>query len=327
MSITGQERLTPIVEFEVWRGIDNVVPDDMRLPLGFVRVADNVDIDNSAMVHMRKGVLRRLSSGSWHSAWTNDTQCFAVLNGDLVEVNTDWTTTMVLEDVGNSKMNFVQVGKRIFFTNVSIIGVIEEGMVYPFPPTTQTFKEKMLGGELIEYYDERLYVAQDKEIYYSDAVNPMIMDSRKNFILTGGPITMLNAVEDGIYVSAAGKTFFMHGPDPFDFKYKPILDVAAIRGSPRSFDKDIITYAKQGTFAGKCVIFSTTDGIFMGHKGGVIEDMTGKHYAVLGIEDGCSFVRWDSQRQQYIFLGEYPAGIGVASFEVKLPGISVSLDG
>lgn len=320
----AQETLTKIVEFKEWKGIDNVAPDDMRLDVGYVRVANNVDIDNSAMMHRRKGVSQRVLYGRWHSGWTNGTNYFAVVDGDLVEVNLNWSTTIILAEVGYSRMNFVQVGKRTFFTNSDIIGVIEDGTVYPFPEINQEFKEKMIGGDLIEYYNARLYVAQDKEIYFSDAVNPMVMDSRKNFILTGGPITMLKAVEDGIYVSASGKTFFMHGDDPSTFKYKALLDVPAIQFSAISFEKEVITYAKRGTFAGKTVIFSTTDGIFMGHKSGALEDLTGKHYGVLDIDSGCSFIRWDKVRQQYIFIGEpYPE----ISFNLILPGILASFEG
>ncbi len=327
MAITGQERLTPIAEFKEWKGIDNVTPDDVRLASGFVRVADNVDVDNSAMMHRRNGVLRQLLSGSWHSGWTNGLNLFAVVDGDLVEVNTDWTTTEVLADVGSSKMNFVQVGDRIFFSNSSFTGVIDKGIIYPFPEVSQTFKEKMVGGDLLEYFDARLYAAQDEKIYYSDAANPMVMDSRKNFIMVGGPIPMMHAVEDGIYTSAGGKTFFMHGADPFEFRYKPILDLPAIKGSPIVFEKEVITYKKRGMLAGKSVIFSTTDGVYIGYKGGEVEDITSKHYGVSGVTTGCSFVRWNTQHQQYIFLGEYPAGIGGASFEVRIPGISVSLSG
>ncbi len=324
MAITGQERLTPIAEFKEWKGIDNVTPDDMRLALGFVRVADNVDIDNSAMMHRRNGVLRQLLSGSWHSGWTNGSNCFAVVDGDLIEVNTDWTTTEVLADVGSSKMNFVQVGDRVFFSNSSFTGVIDKGTIYPFPEVSQTFKEKMVGGDLLEYFDSRLYSSQDDKIYYSDAANPMVMDSRKNFIMVGGPITMMHAVEDGIYTSAGNKTFFMHGADPFEFKYKPILDVPAINGSPVTSEKELVKYKGREIFVGKAVIFSTIDGVYIGYKGGEVEDITGSHYEVTGIENGCSFI---TESQQYIFLGEYPAGIGATSFEVRIPGISVSLSG
>ena len=321
---TRQELLTPIFEYKTWKGIDNVTPDRMRLDAGYMRVADNVDIDNASMIHRRKGASRNMIDGDWHSGWSNGLQFFGVFNGDLVEVNSDWTTTIVLAEVGESRMNFVQVGRRIFFSNSSIIGVIEDGEVYPFPDVDQTFKEKMVGGELIEYYNARLYASQVKEIFYSDAANPMIMDMRKNFILTGGPITMLKAVEDGIYVSAQGKTFFMHGDDPSTFKYKPICDLPAIVGSPIVFEKEVVTYAKRGTLAGKTVIFSTTDGIFMGYKGGAVEDLTSKHYGVLDVDSGCAFIRWDKLYQQYIFVGERFPEI---KFDLILHGILASFRG
>jgi len=328
-----QETLIPLWELKKIKGIDNLVTDDLRVPPGFVRAADNLDIDSEDMGHRRKGILEEIFNGFWHSLWSDEGDlCFGVRNGDLVRLNKDWTLNILLSGVGYSKMNFVKVVDRVFFSNREESGyiLISDGLAHGFPEPPRDLRQRMVGGEIIEYFNGRLYAIQDQTYFHSIAYSPMEMNLKHNFQFMGGPVTMFHAVEDGIYASAAEKTFFMgyEGETDLDqpkFKYKPLLDVPTLKGSPCLIErldlgKEISTsHTSHRGLVGKAIIFSTGIGIFIGLKGGYVVDCTSDHYAVLDVEEGCSLVKWQNGYRQYIFLGQAPAQIGGGSFKIRLP--------
>jgi len=321
MGSMGQERLIPLVDYSIWKGIDNLTTDDMRLKPGFVRVANNIDFDDEDMPHRRVGISRLATSGSWHSIWSDGDQlCFGVLNGNLVKVNTNYTTTTLLVLVGLSKMNFVKIDERVFFSNNVNTGYIKDSTYYAFPEADRTMRQKMVGGSLIEYYNGRLYAVQGNNIYFSVAYSPMEMEEKRNFITLDGPITMMHSVEDGIYISAGNTVAFHHGSDLFEMKYKELLSVPATKGSPIIVERlKHQTGSLKGEARGKCVIFSTSIGIFMGEKGGTLKDLTGDYYGISNVEDGSAIIRWDDNYRQYVFMAQAPAELSGMDGASSLP--------
>ncbi len=317
MPIT-QQTLTPLVEYKVFRGMDNLTLDSMRLVPGYVRIANNVDIDNEAMLHRRDGILESIFSGSWHSLWSKDDLCFGIKGGVLTKINLDWTETTVLSGVSTSRMNYVPVDDRTFISNgPNLIGYIKDRIYSSFPEPDRELRQKMVGGELIEYYNTRLYTVRDKDAYFSIAGLPMEMDEEKNHISFEGTMTMFHAVDDGIYVSQGNTISFLHGPDLPNMKYRDLLDVPAIKGSPV-----VVKKIDAGGGQVKCVIFSTKIGIFKGFPGGVLKNVTDNHYGVLDIEQGNAAIRTIGGLDQYIFMAQPPAESSGYSGSLTLPAMT-----
>jgi len=310
-----QKTLTPLIEIKQIKGIDNVTKDDLRLPPGYVRSANNVDIDTELMARRRKGILRALLSGRAHSGWSDeDRLCFVVLDEDLIQVNPDWTTTTILQDVGSTKMSFVKVGDRVFFSNRQVVGYIKDSIAHGFPTNVRSLREIMVGGELLEYFNSRLYATQDGMILRSVAGNPFEMDLKRDFIMLDGPVTMMLGVNgpggpSGMYVSGGGECAFLSNLDPSlaEATYKKVLNVPAIPGSAVKTSRMNIGMIRQ--VAGESVVFSTKIGIYMGFPGGYVKDLTSNRYAVKDIQEGSSIIRWENGYRQYIFMGQAPAEI------------------
>ncbi len=345
-----QNVFKPLVEYKKFRGIDNLATDDMRVPVGFVRSANNVDIDGEGMMHMRIGILQELLSGDSHSLWSDEGDlCFFVKDNDLLQITNVYKSSgiwvaaysTILVGVGSTKMNFVSVGHKTLFSNLVVVGYIEDGTTHSFPvidntKLKNTFKERMVGGNLIEYFNSRLYVAQDEAIYHSDAGNPFVMDTRKNFFVMGGDVTMMLSVKDGFYISAGSKVIFApyqgevefpieHGKLAIpDFGYKRLLDVPAIKGSAVAIEK--MKDPGIGVI-GRCVIFSTSIGIFMGLPGGYLRDLTSDFYGVFDIEDGTAMIKWYNGYRQYVFLGQAPAALGIGYGSFKFQNLVMSGSG
>ncbi len=310
-------QLQALVEYKNIKGIDNLIKDDMRLDPGYVRIANNIDIDDEGMAHRRDGVLSTILSGSWKSLWRKDDLCFGVKNGTLTKINTDWTETTILSQVGTSRMCFLQIDDRTFFSNLSVVGYIQDSVAYGFPEADRPQRQKMVGGEILEYYEERLYAVQGNNVFFSTASNPYEMDSEKNFIVLNGPIHMGHAVFDGLWISERDGISFHQGHDYKDFIYARMLDEPAIKGSAITIDG--ITQ-RDGSSV-RCVIFSTEIGIYMGYPGGILKDLTKGHYGILGIEEGQASIVWVNGYQQYIFMAQAPAESSGYSGSLTFPAL------
>jgi hypothetical protein len=128
-----QKMLASLVEVLKWKGIDNLTKSDRRVSSGYFRVFNNFDIDDEGMVHGRLGISELALSGNWHSVFGDGKDVYGVRNGDLVRVylvGATWTVSTVLTSVGSSRMNYVKVYDRIFFSNRYI------GLCVPRPKTT-----------------------------------------------------------------------------------------------------------------------------------------------------------------------------------------------
>lgn len=89
---------------------------------GFLREAVNVTLDNTGKVKRRAGYTRRLA-GDVHSIWANDTYLLAVLDGSLVQIDTDsWAPTTLRESVGADPLSYAQISNLLYYTSPSVCG-------------------------------------------------------------------------------------------------------------------------------------------------------------------------------------------------------------
>jgi len=137
----------------------------------------------------------------------------------------------------------------------------------------------MVPGHLIEYFNGRLLVAWDNEIWFSDPMALMRTDKRRNFKQLPSRITLLSSVEDGIYVSDLEGTYFMGGGDPGE---AILIDKADYPAIPHTAQK--IDAARIGglSFSGPAVLWASRMGICMGGNQGQFKNLTDEHFRLQG---------------------------------------------
>lgn len=100
-----------------FKGLNNTA-DPLRLKLGWLSVADNVDITNTGAIEKRKGYTRAISAPMSGGYATNDTEHFFVVMGDsLRAVNADLTTTHLATLTSTAPMYWAEVNRQVFFNN------------------------------------------------------------------------------------------------------------------------------------------------------------------------------------------------------------------
>jgi hypothetical protein len=273
----------PMFEIRGFRGKNNLADPARILPSGgasFLAECRDVDIDDEFMIHRRGGFGSPIfPGGGIHSLWSNGNICLFVQGEDLKELNSDYTTATIFSGVGSARMVYVDVAGTVYLTNGTLIGFMREGVFNLFPDPQQTYKSPMVPGHLIEYFDGRLFIARDNEIWFSDPLALMRTDMRRNFKQLPSRITILSSVEDGIYVSDLERTYFMGGGDPGEANLIDKADYPAISHTAQKIDADRIGGLG---LSGSAVLWASRMGICMGANQGQFKNITEEHFQIQG---------------------------------------------
>jgi len=301
-------KLQPSHKLDQFGGIDNVnIPTELEQVNDaghtyFFQRAENFDLTNKRNMRRRDGYRVLSSHTNLHSLWAHGDNCFFMDGDKLYRLNADFTTTLLLDDFALTPMNYQQVYGKTYFTNGSEIGWIDEDGVSPLPTTTDEFKLTMPPGHLMEFYNQVLYVAVGNIVYCSDPLFPAQYDFRRGLIPFESRITMLKAVDDGLWVSDSEGIYFLNGSTVYDFssqsrQVSPVIERSAVVIDGRFLGTDSNA---------KTVIMLTPSGICLGSNGGNFLVPTGDRYhgSEFFIVES-AFVRISNDRYQYLVMGRY----------------------
>lgn len=116
-----------VIKYSGFSGLRNDV-DPERFDVSDLAAASNVDIDKSGRLSRRPGYTSVLA-GAYHSMWSDDVTCLVVSGGALLKLSASYATTTLrtLADA-NSRMWYSKINDRIYFSNGTDTGVIENGV-------------------------------------------------------------------------------------------------------------------------------------------------------------------------------------------------------
>lgn len=282
-------------------GVNNVA-DASRLQAGELLYAYNIDISDKGKPSSRNGIVKKVTPvGQIHSMWGDNKKCFYVENGVLKMLNTDYTSTILRTDVANYRMSFVEVNDKYFYSNPSVIGYIYNDTNTLFATPTKEFKYAPLPGQFIEYFNGRLYVARNETIWYSDVNYFGEVDRRQNFIAFENEITMMKAVDDGLWVCVGDinrqNTYFIAGATREDQALRRFAGYGCIEGS------DVKTKDGQKVgegLSGTVIMWTSDEGICIGANSGRFINITDGKYNIPDRRYGAGLFRDEAGLAQYI---------------------------
>ena len=125
-------------------------------------------------------------------------------------------------------------------------------------------------------------------------------DRRRNFKQLSSRITLLSAVEDGIYVSDQERTYFMGGGDPGEAVLIDKADYSAIPYTEQKIDAPRI--GNLG-LSGSAVLWASGMGICLGVAGGQFKNLTEEHFRLQGQpSSGASILRKENKFYQFVCM-------------------------
>lgn len=261
-----------------------VVKDPMGNPIFDVALLENLDIDNSFVVGSRKGGVLKTSGSGVHSGWS-DGEIALFVEGEVLKLlNADYTTRS-LGTIGSGRLSCAPVNDRIYLTNGTYIGYLQDGAVVSFVDPGKAYKVPLPPGKFIEHYLGRMYVAKGPVLYIADPL-ATYYDIRTGFKVFENDISMLISVDDGVYV-ADSKTYFLSGSSPDEFQKKLVLDEAAVPYTVRRVNGASLKEGLSGNYA----VWVSRSGIYVGDSRGTVEAVSGARYDMPAHGFGSSAVR------------------------------------
>jgi hypothetical protein len=248
---------------------------DPEKGLSELAVAYNIDIDSSNRINRKKGYTKVLD-GKSHSLFPFGNVCFAVVDNYLSILYPNFSYKTLIE-VGDERINYVEMGNRVYFVNGSIKGYIKDEVVHPWefidysgPSTTKVFEGPPL-GHLLELYNGFMFIAQDNILWYSRPFKYHAFYLHGDHVPFNSRITMVRAVKDGLYVSTECDTYYLNGYDPKEFFQTKVVDYPVILGTDALIDGRKIG---NGEIKDRVVIWTSTEGICIGGPEGLFENFT-----------------------------------------------------
>jgi len=283
------------IAFNKYAGIKDV-GDVLETLQPFLRQANNVDVnDEGKILSRREGFGPPIISGAYHSLWSNraETIMFGVV-GDSMAIADPENLTIPTRIVRtgltpNMSMTFCEIDDQIYYSNGQVLGFIENGVDGTFPAITKSGGSRTPPGQILEYYNERLYSVLGGRVAPSAPLDYGRTNLRNDFLWFAGQTTMFKAVADGIYMSYGNTTIFLGGTRPADFIVRQVADYPALAGTAYKFDASLVS--SNAPLQGDAVYWESTEGPCVGLAGGQMLNHALTKVVPLTGSSGASIIR------------------------------------
>jgi len=131
------------------------------------------------------------------------------------------------------------------------------------------------GGSIIQSYNGRLYVAKDEVLWYSQPHRYGLHKQSSDFLLFAKPITVVQPVDDGLYI-VADKTYFISGNDPSQQQLREVSNLQGIEGTGITLDASYFSLE----YKGKVAYWFSDKGGVIGLPSGQIQEFSKDRLAV-----------------------------------------------
>lgn len=308
-------------------GIKNTVTPE-RLSIGELEIATNIDLDDAGQPHRRRGYAQKIT-GSFHSVCAIGGRTLGVKDDDLGVVGLDYSFRS-LTSVGPDPLSYTQVGPTTYFSSLSASGKITEDVASPWgatddaglwvsPVLTPTDTLGAISGKMlhvvpyateIEYYRGRIYLAAGRMLWTTELYLYDYVDRTRNFYQFEQDITMLRAMEDGLYVGTGSGLYFLQGTFSEGHKRVTIGDFSVVRGSSVALQKARVhPQARQGPVEETgAILFLTSAGVCAGFDGGEVVNLTRGAVQFPSAQSAAALYREDLGVTSYIAVADSAGG-------------------
>ncbi|MGO9370680.1 MAG: hypothetical protein ACLQBD_01110 [Syntrophobacteraceae bacterium] len=287
--------MAEVILFRSTKGINNRVDPvrlkwdtDPRSPnAGVVELAAavNVDIDQTGAIRRRGGRTRLTSLAQPHSLWSNGGLCFVVSEDTLYQVNSDYSVRPLVSGLTiGARMAFAWFAGSVFWMNGKQCGIISpQGVNIPWQATKYVGPDTIYEisftpplGTILEVMSGYLLIVQGPILWFCMQFAPLYWRMSRDFLLFPTDLAMVQAVEDGVWISDSKSAYWLAGHDPNQWLLQPKSGFAAypnpaIPGTAVGTQGSIIG---ERQFQGRVAIWTGPKGICVGAAGGQFANLT-----------------------------------------------------
>jgi hypothetical protein len=303
-----------------FKGMKNTVSRE-RLGPDELERAINVDLDDAGQARRRRGYVRK-QTGSWHSIRTFTLKVLGVKDGLLGTIRDGSTFTSLGVFVGLTRIAYTEVNGEIYFSNVAASGIVgTDDVVRPWgttngqglwlspvlddTPTLGQVSGQLLGDPIrascIEAYKGRIYLADGKTLWATELYRYGYVNRTRGFLQFEHDITLVMAVDDGMYVGTTGGLYFIKGVFG-TFVLSTINGDYVLPGSGQFVPTELVhPQARNAPVpAGSAAVFMTSGGIIAGFDNGTCYNLTIDAMVFPGGLSAAALFRQDSGANHYV---------------------------
>jgi len=245
----------------------------------------NIDISDDGRISRRTGYTATDRTESWHSLFSCGSYALGVTGNALAVIEADLSRTNLRNVATGAKMSYVRTSDGesdiTFYANGYENGLIKNKTSYSWPlitPVGATTKKEFYPapvGHLLEIYNSRMFISEDNILWYSEPNTYHAYRLGANYFGFSSRIKMLQAVDNGLWISDSESLFFLGG------NIAPVLqempkqtkkaDYCAVEGT---FQKIPASRIGSGEMQGVAIIFMTTGGIVVGGPNGELMNLS-----------------------------------------------------
>ena len=275
-------------------GMKNTVAPE-RLSVGELERALNIDIDDAGQARRRRG-RTKVADGNYHSLFDHIDTTYVVKNEVLGILSRTYEHTPIVT-VGSRSLAHVPVGDTLYFSSEVVSGKLDRDGVFspwgepvseglwnsPVNDPTATLGEisgKLLGkvptAEHLTQYNGRIYAGLKRMLWATETYLYDLVDKTRNFIQFEHDITVLQALDTGIYVGTKGGLYFLSGTFSKGLKRTQISEAAVISGSDVRIPAEKVhpTGMQSPVEVGTAIVLMTTEGIVACFEDGKAYNLT-----------------------------------------------------
>lgn len=307
-------------------GIRNTVGED-RLKSSELVSAVNVDLDDAGQARRRRGYTQH-SNAVCHSLVTLGDVTLVVKDGVLGQLYPDWSFVAIVP-VGPEPLCYTRIGDTIFYSSSVTAGKLVNGVpaqwgatvgdqwISPVLRPSETLgaiSGKLLGGPpnatSMEVYKGRLYLAHRNLVWVTELYLYDLVDKTKNFLQFEDDVTLLAAVDDGIYVGTERNLYFLQGTFSEGLKRSVVMGTGVVPGScVRVPFVKADPRARSGPAPeGQGPMFLTLGGVVLGLNGGQAYNLTQDHFVFPDAIGAAALYREDQGANAYVAVVDSGGG-------------------
>ena len=283
-------------------GINNVDPTTRLDPVIInheyvypVTQANNLDVDNTFQITSRSGYTSVKTGTDIHSMWSDGANCLYADGATLYKLGTGYGVLSLRSDLTlGTRISYAPFNDRIYYTNEYQIGYIKDDADNSLAYPNREFKTALPAGQLIETFMGCLYVAKDNILYISDPLCDYY-DIRHGYRIFNSRITLLRAVDTGIYISD-DQVWFIKGKGNDEFERDNPYPSRAIPHTDIRVPGKYIDDSMPGNVA----IWTGENGICLGDNSGNVINLTDTRYTFTARGRGTAFIRENNNIRHYI---------------------------
>jgi len=207
-----------------------------------------------------------------------------------------------------------QTNGETFYLVDTVLGTTDTyeltGATYGRELRTQ-FLDPIPAGRLVTHLNGRMFVAEDNVVWFEEAFTSGLTKLSSNFFMYPKPVTMLNAVDGGLYV-AADKLYFLKGTNPAtmeqeDFPYDAVFGTAIYVPGDKFQD---------GAASKPMLMWVSSQGIITGTNEGQVLNLTENIVSYPVGDEGAGLFRQKEGVAQYVSTLKEPKD-GTEAFGVS----------